>query len=210
MNTKYWSLILIIGSFVFAACNNGSQPEMPAEAKVEDMHREHLNLADNLAHKGIIVLEEQYKPNREFGYSMSTIFGSYLSMEKALVKGDTAAANDSAKEMKFLLEVIGDTQFDGEAKRAWENHKKGYLKNLTEFQHVKSLEEKRSYFSHISEILYCTFKSFDLEVGDIHVAYCPMAFDKKGAYWLTDNHKIRNPYFGDKMLMCGEITEIIP
>jgi superoxide dismutase len=210
MNTKYWSLILIIGSFVFAACNNGPRPELSAEAKEEDMHREHTNLADNLAHKGIIILEEQYKPPREFGYQIDTFFGSYLSLEEALVKGDTVDANSAAKGMKVILELIGDTQFDGEAQRAWENHKEGYLKNLTEFQHVKGLEEKRSYFSHISEILYCTFKSFDMEVGDIHVAYCPMAFDNKGAYWLTKNHKIRNPYFGDKMLKCGEIAEIIP
>lgn len=40
--------------------------------------------------------------------------------------------------------------------------------------------------------------------------YCPMAFDNKGAYWLTEGHEIRNPYFGDTMLKCGEITEIIP
>ncbi len=209
MKATYWS-ILLIGSLVLAACGNSPRPELSPEAKEEDMHREHSNLADNLAHKGIIILEEQYKPNREFGYSVSTFFGSYLNLEEALVKGDTAAANSAAKEMKFILGLIGDTQFNEEAKRAWENHKEGYLKNLTEFQHVQSLEEKRSYFSHISEILYCTFKSFDMEVGDIHVAYCPMAFDKKGAYWLTDGHKIRNPYFGDKMLKCGEITEIIP
>ena len=209
MKATYWS-ILLIGSLVLAACGNSPRPELSPEAKEEDMHREHSNLADNLAHKGIIILEEQYKPNREFGYSVSTFFGSYLNLEEALVKGDTAVANSAAKEMKFIIGLIGDTQLEGEAKRAWENHKEGYLKNLTEFQHVQSLEEKRSYFSHISEILYCTFRSFDMEVGDIHVAYCHMAFDKKGAYWLTDGHKIRNPYFGDKMLKCGEITEIIP
>ncbi len=174
------------------------------------MHREHTNLADNLAHKGIIILEEQYKPNREFGYQIVTFFGSYLSLEEALVKSDTVAANNAAREMKFLLDLIPEPASGDKAAEAWANHKEGYRKNLTEFLHVQDLEEKRSYFSHITEFLYCTFKSFDMEAGDIHVAYCPMAFDNKGAYWLTDDHKIRNPYFGDKMLKCGEITEIIP
>jgi len=34
--------------------------------------------------------------------------------------------------------------------------------------------------------------------------YCPMAFDNKGAYWISNETEIRNPYFGEKMLKCGE------
>jgi len=34
-----------------------------------------------------------------------------------------------------------------------------------------------------------------------------MAFDKKGAYWISENREIQNPYFGDKMPKCGEIKE---
>jgi Cu(I)/Ag(I) efflux system membrane fusion protein len=36
-----------------------------------------------------------------------------------------------------------------------------------------------------------------------------MAFDNKGAYWLSDQAKIRNPYFGDKMLECGEVKDTL-
>jgi Cu(I)/Ag(I) efflux system membrane fusion protein len=34
-----------------------------------------------------------------------------------------------------------------------------------------------------------------------------MAFNNSGAYWLSDNATIRNPYFGDKMLSCGSVEE---
>jgi hypothetical protein len=34
------------------------------------------------------------------------------------------------------------------------------------------------------------------------VAYCPMA--KKP--WLQDSEEIANPYYGSKMLRCGEIV----
>jgi len=37
--------------------------------------------------------------------------------------------------------------------------------------------------------------------------YCPMAFQNKGAYWLSSEKKIMNPYFGDKMLHCGVVKE---
>jgi Cu(I)/Ag(I) efflux system membrane fusion protein len=36
-----------------------------------------------------------------------------------------------------------------------------------------------------------------------------MAFDNKGAYWLSETEEIRNPYFGDVMLGCGETKEIL-
>ena len=209
MKAAYWSIFLI-GSIVLTACGNQPAPDTPPETEEEKMHQEHANLADNLAHKGIIILEEQYKPPREFGYQIGAFFGSYLKLEKALVKGDTVAANSAVREMKYVLGLIPEPTSDDKATEAWINHKDGYQQNMAEFLHVQGLEEKRSYFSHISEILYCTFKSFDMEVGDIHVAYCPMAFDNKGAYWLTDNHEINNPYFGDKMLKCGSIVENIP
>ena len=36
-------------------------------------------------------------------------------------------------------------------------------------------------------------------------AYCPMAFKNRGAAWLQAEGKIANPYFGHRMLRCGEI-----
>ena len=36
-----------------------------------------------------------------------------------------------------------------------------------------------------------------------------MAFDNKGAYWLSEEKEIRNPYFGSKMLTCGETADSV-
>lgn len=208
MKATNWSILLM--SFIaLAACSNHPEPGSTPDSKEEKMHQEHTNLADNLAHQGIIVLEEQIQVPVEFGQQVQTFFTSYLKLEDALVISDTVLANNAAIEMKNLLELISEPS-DSVAMRVWDNHKDGYRKNLTEFMHVQDLEEKRSYFSHITEFLYCTFKSFDVEGGGINVAYCPMAFDKKGAYWLTVDTTIRNPYFGNKMLKCGSVTEIIP
>jgi len=37
--------------------------------------------------------------------------------------------------------------------------------------------------------------------------YCPMAFDNNGAYWLSFEREIKNPYFGSKMLNCGSVED---
>jgi hypothetical protein len=34
-----------------------------------------------------------------------------------------------------------------------------------------------------------------------------MAFENEGASWLQRSKEIRNPYFGARMLRCGEIRE---
>jgi hypothetical protein len=34
-----------------------------------------------------------------------------------------------------------------------------------------------------------------------------MARNNQGGFWLSDDEEIRNPYFGDKMLTCGSVTE---
>jgi hypothetical protein len=39
--------------------------------------------------------------------------------------------------------------------------------------------------------------------------FCPMANNNKGAYWLSEVKDIKNPYFGSKMLKCGNVREQI-
>jgi hypothetical protein len=34
-----------------------------------------------------------------------------------------------------------------------------------------------------------------------------MAFNNEGAYWLSAEKEVNNPYFGDKMLHCGSVKE---
>lgn len=39
----------------------------------------------------------------------------------------------------------------------------------------------------------------------IYEQYCPMYDSDRGATWLSLNEEIKNPYFGSKMLKCGEV-----
>ncbi len=43
----------------------------------------------------------------------------------------------------------------------------------------------------------------------VYYQYCPMAFNNKGAYWLSNQREILNPYFGNKMLKCGEVADSV-
>jgi Cu(I)/Ag(I) efflux system membrane fusion protein len=39
------------------------------------------------------------------------------------------------------------------------------------------------------------------------LAFCPMAFNDKGAYWLQKSSEVENPYFGSQMFHCGDIKK---
>jgi len=41
-------------------------------------------------------------------------------------------------------------------------------------------------------------------------AFCPMAFDQRGASWLQAGEKIANPWFGAEMPDCGQVTARFP
>ena len=53
------------------------------------------------------------------------------------------------------------------------------------------------------------FKKVEISSGSMFVQYCPMANDGDGGYWLASETEIRNPYYGDEMLNCGEVKETI-
>ena len=55
--------------------------------------------------------------------------------------------------------------------------------------------------------MYCTIKNFGLKQGNLFAIFCPMAFEGKGAYWISDSKTVQNPYFGSKMPACGEVKE---
>ena len=71
------------------------------------------------------------------------------------------------------------------------------------------IEEQRTAFSEFSNQFYKAIKTFGLMGKTTYYQFCPMAFDNKGAYWLSESKTIRNPYFGDKMMDCGETKETL-
>jgi uncharacterized protein DUF3347 len=71
----------------------------------------------------------------------------------------------------------------------------------------ETCEKKRLAFGSVSSGMYGLVKTADLKNAGIYHEYCPMAFNEKGASWLSDDADIKNPYFGKKMMECGEVTD---
>ncbi|RLD26023.1 MAG: hypothetical protein DRI70_06225 [Bacteroidetes bacterium] len=70
------------------------------------------------------------------------------------------------------------------------------------------IEKQRGRFSQFTQKVEPLFKE-SITGGAIYKQFCPMAFNNMGGYWLSDVSEIKNPYYGEKMLKCGKVTETI-
>lgn len=123
------------------------------------------------------------------------VFQSYLIMKDAMVKTDAFATKDAA--VIFNQKLI--------AFKA----KKQLLSLSQKLATETDMEKQRNLFLNVSIMMIELTKTQKLKSGAAYVAYCPMADNDNGGFWLTDENAIRNPYFGDKMMKCGKIKESI-
>jgi hypothetical protein len=70
------------------------------------------------------------------------------------------------------------------------------------------LEAQRAAFEKLTAPMEALLAG-ELESGELYKEYCPMAFNNKGASWLSQEKEIKNPYFGGRMLSCGKVTETL-
>lgn len=119
-------------------------------------------------------------------------FDTYQQIRLALIQSDAGAVKQAAGN---LADNMAEEQGD--------------IKSIAmAMKDAADIEEQRQLFSQVTEKVEPLFRE-SLEKGAIYKQFCPMAFDGKGGYWLSDAEEIRNPYFGDKMLKCGKVTETI-
>jgi len=126
---------------------------------------------------------------------LQKVFLFYTQVRKNLIVGDSASAHSTAKQMAQVCK---------------NNHKKftDLCAATSKLAAQTGLEAQRVEFANVSDVMKTTLESVGLPDGKVYVQHCPMAFDSKGADWLSDNSKIENPYFGGSMLECGEVKSI--
>ncbi|MEQ9217938.1 MAG: DUF3347 domain-containing protein [Cyclobacteriaceae bacterium] len=116
----------------------------------------------------------------------------YISLKDALVKTDANAAKEAASK---LVESATN-----------ENWNANIVKAIRTIASSDDVEAQRVAFKTVTDGLIEILKTNATNDG-VYVQYCPMALDNTGASWLSTSDQIRNPYFGDKMLKCGKVTE---
>jgi Protein of unknown function (DUF3347) len=73
----------------------------------------------------------------------------------------------------------------------------------------KEIVKQRDHFDTLSDNVYKVVKAFNVNAEPAYQQFCPMARDGKGAYWISNEKGVKNPYYGKIMLTCGRVTETL-
>lgn len=116
---------------------------------------------------------------------------AYLPLAQALADDDDPAAKQSAENL--AANTTGDL--------------KALAQSVVEAEDIRA---RRAEFQPLSNALIALVREHGIDaVGDVFVVHCPMAFGDAGADWLSAKPRVLNPYYGDRMLTCGTVTDAL-
>jgi Cu(I)/Ag(I) efflux system membrane fusion protein len=151
--------------------------------------------------------EPQFQVDASFQQQLGSVFTSYVSLKEAFVSSDADKVKQEAARTNEAIDKVDMKLLSGAAHNDWMNYLAPMQSSIKDIQASSDIEIQRKAFSTLSDNLYKSIKAFGLGGKEAFYEYCPMAFNNEGGYWLSDQKEIRNPYFGDKMLTCGEVKE---
>jgi hypothetical protein len=150
--------------------------------------------------------------SKEFNDGVVNVLNAYYNLKDAFVASDTMKINTAGTALKGLLDGLKLDELKQKDSVAFESisgRPGDVASEITGMLGERDLEKKRESFEMISNAFYDMVRSIRPQGVAVYYQYCPMAFNDKGAYWLSNADSIRNPYFGKKMLTCGEVKETL-
>jgi Cu(I)/Ag(I) efflux system membrane fusion protein len=148
-------------------------------------------------------------PDKQAKATVRKLLDRYFTLKDALVKDDLSVARKQASELKKAFDGTNMGLFSGKAHEHWMSHSRAAVEALVKLAASKDIDTARSYFKPLSTRMVALAEVFGPFDVTMYVQNCPMADNNNGADWLSLEEKIQNPYFGDKMLKCGSVTETI-
>jgi hypothetical protein len=199
MKLKFIALTLLVYTTALVT----SCTEKKSEATQNEGTMEHTStdkMPDEVAPPAFVV-------DAQFQKQLSETFAAYVKLKDAFVASDGELVDSEAFKTQNKLTRMDSKLLTGAALNDWTIYQQGMDGALKGMQSTDDLEKKRAAFTAVTENLYKSIKAYGLGGLTAYYEFCPMAFDNQGAYWLSDNDAIRNPYFGDRMLKCGSVEE---
>jgi hypothetical protein len=183
--TQYY-IVSLAAAFLLAACGGGKKKEAKKATGTDTLN--------HAVHAPGVVSPAPVQTFRIKDDGINAVYQQYQHLTSALTNGKLAEAKIASNAIEAgAVEVHGGKLLASAAAR---------------IVGAPSIERQRAHFATLSDAMISLVKKAGVE-GEVYVDYCPMALDDKGAYWLSTDKEIRNPYFGEEMLTCGEVKETI-
>lgn len=137
-----------------------------------------------------------------FAASIADVLARHLDAQEFLARDDHAGFVAALAPLRAAIEAVPQAELSTEARGTWRR----IAARAVGRRDPIDIERARRTFEGMAHAMIELVESFDWAPADtVRLAFCPMAFDDRGAEWLQREERVFNPYFGASMLRCGEI-----
>jgi len=150
-------------------------------------------------------MKERIAVSNKFQNQLKQVFDDYILLKDALVNDDAKGAQQAGKQINQSLKKVDMKLLsDEEAHNHWMTIQKELKTSANAIENSSDIVTQRGHFKHLSAHMISSVQLFGVN-ENVYIQFCPMADDNKGAYWISLEKEVRNPYYGEAMLTCGEV-----
>jgi Cu(I)/Ag(I) efflux system membrane fusion protein len=146
-----------------------------------------------------------------FNQSFTQLLNAYNSLKDALVASDAEKATAAGSALKTAADSLKVNEIKGDTSGVIKETAQAFTGTIAGSAQAlvaeKDINNKRKEFEMIADAMWSLTRTVRYTGQKLYWQYCPMAFDNKGAYWMSYEREIKNPYFGSKMLNCGSVED---
>ncbi len=140
-----------------------------------------------------------------FQKDFTTVLSAYFELKDAFVNSDVEAVKAAAYKMRQEVKSLKTANLG----TMEVSHVKELNKMLQAIFENDVLENQRDHFIILSQDMVAFASNLDEIDTPVFVHRCPMANSNRGADWLSLSKEVRNPYYGEAMMTCGEVTSVL-
>lgn len=148
-----------------------------------------------------------------FGYSQNNttikpVLNAYLGLKDALIATSNEQAVLNANALVKALSAVNTADLNTASNKIWAKLSNDLINAAKLIQASNDISVQRDQFVALSSNMYLLVKEAKADV-QVYYQFCPMANKGKGANWLSLENKVKNPYYGSRMLSCGKVVETL-
>jgi len=144
-----------------------------------------------------------------FKKQLTAVYKAHLKMEDGFLATDNKKVTAAIPAITAALQKVDMSLVKGEMHNHWMGSLKTLNETLDQIKASEDIEAQRLAYADFNDALYSAVKMFGLSGETVYYQFCPMARNGKGAFWLSSVKEVKNPYYGEAMLSCGENKETI-
>lgn len=135
-------------------------------------------------------------------------FNDYFALKNALVLTDAVQAKQLAGKLLKTVSQVSIKSLNSNELQVWNTYSNRIKSNVAQIAKSTAIEDQRKLFLMVSTD-FVSLAKVASKTEPYYAMHCPMASGNKGGDWLSKEAAVKNPYFGNKMMSCGKVTDTL-